>query len=458
MAKRLKTTEQQPILGERTKPQMMGVAGNYTTLVGFSAAPVRAYRTYRAMRNNPTIAIARMAATAPIRAASVSTEAPDAPDEMIDFIDECIVERFGDIVADALFSLDYGWKPFEKVWGARTWNGRQVIWLDKLKPLRVDDTIVLVDRLTGGFMGLQQGDVILPAPNAFVVTHDGEDGNFYGRSRHENIREHAYQPWLDTLDRMGKYINKASGVIPMVRYAPGMAQDAAGTEKDTFELAKAALDQLGKGTGIVYPIALMKGYETLARAGANIADLMAWKIEFLEVQSGHGAEFIEMLRHFERLMLRGWHVPERTVAEGTTGTRADSESAGDVATLASEEVLSNIVQHVNWHIIDPLLALNFGEDARGMVQIKAAPLVDTRAAFLSRLAEAVFTNPGNIDLLLSMVDMDALLDQAGLPKSEGTIDPLDQTMPTEDEEKEAVIEASVRATTGKIARTRKGAA
>ena len=76
--------EKPPGKGEKTKRQSiadsMGMIGE---LVGFSQAITGAFKNYRKMRNNPTVALARAVATAPIRLATWGIEAEDGVDDKI---------------------------------------------------------------------------------------------------------------------------------------------------------------------------------------------------------------------------------------------------------------------------------------------------------------------------------------------------------------------------------------
>jgi hypothetical protein len=411
------TSSTSPLQGERTGPQgLQGsatVGGFLSQWPGYSVPPAGRLGTYRLMRGNPTIAIARVAATAPIRAARWSYQSrAGGADERVAFIRDQLEPIRPLLVGESLRALDFGFQAFEKVYAVQ--GGRLV--LRRLKPLSPEGTAVLIDRRGGAFAGLRQGEVTLPASKAFVFTYDGEPGDFYGRSRHENVRESAWAPWVDLLRRQGQYVNKAAGVVPLIEYPEGVSHDRQGRSRDNFELAEAVAQQLGQGHGVTMPNVLARYAEDMVRSGMDPAQLRAWKISFLETRAGHGSEFVQMMRHFESLMLRGWLVPERTVAEGSAGTRADAAEHADLALVVAQQVLEDLVRHVNWHVIDPLLALNFGPDARGSVWVEPAPLLDEQAGFLRELVQRVLTSNADESLLRQMLDVDALLERTGVPR------------------------------------------
>lgn len=410
-----------PTPGERTKRQQVqgGVASWPTQLPGFINAPRGIYHTYRKMRGNPTIALARLVATAPIRAAEWSYElGPNGTDDMLAFVQSTIDALKGALVAEALRALDYGWQPFEKVWEYR--GGRYV--LTKMKPLLPDLTEPLEVKDTGQFAGLRNRDVDLGLEKSFVFTYDSEGGAIIGRSRHENVREKAWHPWEQLLDKKGKYVTKVSGAIPIVRYPQGKAKDASGTERDNFDIAKSVLAELGKLSGVAAPLDLAPWAADLLRSGVDVSKLLAWQIDFLESKGQHGGDLTNMMRYFDSLMMRGWLVPERAALEGQHGTKAESETQTDIVIAAAEQLLDDIVAAVNADLVEQLLTLNFGQSAKGAVRIAPAPLVDEKASLVRKMIESVLTNPANLAVFLKVVDMDAAVDQIGLPKREETID------------------------------------
>ncbi len=431
--------EPEPALGKQTAAQGKAstFGGGRFELPGFGSIQ-GTIRTYKLMRQNPTVALARMAATAPIRAADYAFVGKDATDEQVKLLESMLAPQLPALIRNALLALDYGNKSFEKQYEFRefkTESGRTrpTLWLRRLNPLSIEATKIIVNP-KGTFLGLRNKDTNLASANSFVYTHDGEDCDLHGRPRHENIRLNAWKPWVDTLRRLGQYVTKASGVIPIVRYVPGEVRDIGGAKQEAHDMARQLIRQLGSGEGVIHPVVFAPWAEDLMQEGKfNLSDLLAWKIEFLEVKPGHGTEFIEMLKHYEALMLRGWLVPERAAVEGTEGTKAEAGVHGDLMTLVAEDVLSELLSQINDFIVDPILALNFGPDARGSVVIEAAPLVDKRALLVREIVKAVLINPANIDILLATVDLSAMVDQQGIPEASSSKIIVPQNRPNDDE-------------------------
>jgi len=419
MARKKKATK--PATTEQTKSQYPAGVMSINTdglFTGFGMAATGTYRTYREMRKNPTVALARMMATAPIRTAKYSLVAVEkTPVERISFIEDQMKSHWIELIHNLMYAIDYGWAPFEKVWMVH--NGKYVY--RKIKPLLVDKTAPIVDSVTGLFKGLKQGPVKLSVEKSFVYTYDKEAGNVFGRSRHENIRETAWLHWKEISDRRGQWGKKTAGVTPIVEYPIGKSENEVGEEKSNFDLAKAVLAKLGVGDGVCMPNTMAKFAGDLARSGIDLAKLKAWHIQFLETKGQHGKEFTTSLKHLESLIMRGWLVPERAGTEGQYGTKAEAEIHGGIALTIADLVFADILKYINWYIINPLLVYNYGLDAENSVWLERGELDPLMRAFYSELVKAVLTHPQNYDLLESWIDIDTLVTRVGLPKVSGKI-------------------------------------
>jgi hypothetical protein len=411
-----------PPVGTATPPQATSknAGTNWSGSSGSLKPPERTIETYREMRRVPTIALARMVATAPVKAAPWSYEARDGtPDDRVAFVQAVIQPILYQLVKDACLSLDYGFQAFERVWEVR--DGRLVY--KRLKALAPDDTDIMVVKSTGDFAGIRQGPVLIGPQKAFVFTNDGEYDNFYGRSRNENIRETAYAAWMDTFKKLAKYTAKAAGTTPMIRYPIGQADDRDGSVQDNFVLAQMILEHLGNGHGVTMPQIAGKYAEALIERNIDPKSLAAWSIEFIEPSRNHGDEMLNMLRYWDALQCRGWLVPERAATEASvSGSRADSEGAGDMVLTAADETLTDLAEMINREVVNPLLVYNFGESAKGSVTMVPGALGDADKANIATLVNGVLTNPVNIDLLLQAIDFDAALDRLGYPKANEVVD------------------------------------
>lgn len=438
MAKKTKKAAvKKPQTSEETGRQIQfsDVLGFISTFKGFGPPPAGLYKVYRQMRRNPTVALARALATAPVCTASWGISADDeATDDQVAFIEKEIESIWPEFLRNTLMALDYGWAPFEKVWEEKDgkWHYK------KLKPLLVDITNVLVDKDTGGFKGIKQvafaKNVELAPEYCFVFTHDGEAGDLYGRSRHENIRETAWHHWGEIAKRRAGYASKVAGITPLIEYPEGKSYDKSGAEQDNFDLAVKVLTQLGQGHGVAMPNTFSKWAEDLTRSGVDIGKLKAWQISFLEAKGAHGKSFSDMLRHSESLIMRGWLIPERTATEGQYGTKAESEAQGHFALMIADLLLEDIIRATNKYLVNPLLLYNFGEKAVNTIRLERGGIDPDLREFYRKLISKVLEAPANIDLFLDWVDVDRLMDNTEIPKAEEVInieptEPQDETSP-----------------------------
>lgn len=433
MASRTKTTgtpngvANRPPEGERTRAQMVagmvGIASVPTTLYLGPMLP-GSFETYRAMRTDPTIALARAAAFAPIFTAPWTFKADDdAPDEWVKLVSGVMMRLRDKYLNDAVRALDYGFQAFEKVWEIDD-DGAFVI--RKLKPLVPDFTEPLLTAETGEFVGLIANGVQLGTEKCAWITYDSEAGDPYGRSRHENIRRWAWKPWMDMCKRINAYSDKGAGIVPIMHYPVGTSQSADGTVTDNSVLAAQAITAIATQHGITIPNQLQAWAEDILRGGGvggeTLKELLAWRLTFLEAAVGHGSEMLEVLKHYDAMKLRGWLVPERSVTEGQFGTKAEAGVHGDMGMAFGYSTAEDIIRQTNEQVVDQLLAVNFGPSAKGKVRIVLGQITDEDRAFFRDLFKTILTNPNNSDLLSAWVDVDSALDVAAIPKAEEVVD------------------------------------
>jgi len=272
---------------------------------------------------------------------------------------------------------------------------------------------------------------VLAPGKALIYTYDGEDGNWYGRSRMENVREHAYHHWKKTLAKMDVLTDKVSGIVADVTYPPFAAMDENGKEVDPAKMAAAVIQSLGQAHGVSKPIMLDALNETspysatlirLAEAGVDVMKMLSWDIQFHETSPGHIADMLAKLQEHNKDMIRGWLLPERAIAEGTSGTRADAESHADVAVSIAQHTLNDLVNLLNHHLIPKLIAFNFGAERAESTKLTAPQLGSDESAWLRELTASILKSPEAMRKLSRIVDIDAMLSEAHVPKVEGVLD------------------------------------
>lgn len=424
MAKQTKNIKL-PKEGEKTDNQGELFKGDAFSLYfepeSFGEPESPTYELYRRIRGNPTVALARSIATSPVKSAQWTIASEDnVPDENVKFIQKQIDKIWHKFIRNIVYALDYGWQPFEIIWNVTEDNR---FGIDSMKPLLVDNSKLVRKNRTSGALGVRNGDVELFDAKVWWFSYDSEAGFPYGRSRHENIRKTAWFYWDKINERRGAYARKTAGIVPIIEYPVGTNRDKDGTVKSNYELAKKVLASLGKASGVAFPNDYAKHASDLARAGVDLQQLKSWHISFLESSGDHGSGFTDMLRHLESLMMRGWLIPERTATEGQYGTKAESETHGTHAIVASDLLFRDILNEIN-QIINWLLIFNFGPEAEGSIWMEPGGLDPFLLKFYRELMEKVLSAPANIDLLLQWLDVDSMLDKVDLPKLKETVDNL----------------------------------
>lgn len=422
------------ITGAQTHGVIAGFGAVGTEPLASSLIERATYETYRKMLRDPTIALARMAVTAPILASSWSYQSAEGvPDERVEFIREQIDSARELILASMLRAVDFGWAGFEKIFEVRGLELR----FKRLKPLLHDQTHILVDRATGRFAGFeQQPQVRVPLEKSFLFTHNQEADDYFGQPRLQNCLQ-AWERWNQADEAAGRYDRKVAGVIPVVHYPthPAMVHDRSGNQRPVADVAQDLVSSITAGKGLTVPNEVPLADDRDAMG----PERRRWLIELVEDKGSRQPGFIDRLRYLDSLKMRGYLRPERIALEGQHGTLAEAGEHGDLALTDGDLIHQDMVRAINWHLIDQVLAINFGEDARGSVWIEPASLQDARKRMFSQIVHEFSKTPDGREDLRVWLDFDAVLDLLQLPKIEQVIDAQDDDRDDEDEEDPAPL-------------------
>lgn len=371
-----------------------------------SPLPSTWYTKVRAMRLDPTIALARQLAIAPVLAAPWQVESNDeAPEGAVDFIDrEMQAIRIHLLRTAFLGFIDFGWQGYEKVF---TTDGVEIT-VKKLKPLLQDFTSILVDVKTGAFAGLKQNDVELKTPDCLLLNINVEGTNWYGEALLKPS-EKPYDKWEEIEKAAVRYDKKVAGVHWVIHYPPGHSV-VDGTTTDNFTVARNMLAQLQASGGIIVPRSVEDFIDAMNKDAPD-----AWKIELMGDTGGARAAFLDREKYLDALKVRGLGLPERSVLEGEFGTKAEAEAHGNFAILNMELRHQSTLQDVNWHLVNQLLRLNYGEDVENSVWISPAPLSDPIRGVLRDIYTTILASPEGFIQLLETIDLEALQDALHIP-------------------------------------------
>lgn len=399
---------------EKTKAQITTSFGRQLTL------PLPAsYSTYRTIRGQPTVSLARALVKAAILAGSWNVDQDDDIEEkhgneIKDFIRDQFEPIREHIIETALDGGgDFGWAPFELVFDQD--NGKTI--LGKAKALLQDLTVILVDVKTGAFEGFRQtpsgSNVDILDKYALNIPFRVEGSNWYGAGLLESIRE-TYNQWREAQAGAERYDAKVAGAHWVVYFPIGTSPDEDDEEKDNAEIAEDILDALESSGSVTVPVKVSAFAEKLSK------DNMAWRIELLEDKGGRQPTFVDRLKYLDALLVRGWMMPERAILEGEFGTKAEAGVHGDVAVMNVTLWDRQIATAVNRGPVDTLLEQNWGAELRGKVYLVPAPLVDAQLAFLRDLYKLIMTNAATVLDEMPTINTDQLKEHLGVPKSEET--------------------------------------
>lgn len=403
-----------PALEETTGAQLVSAG---TSELSRPASLPKTYATYRTMRLHPTIALARAFSSAPIIAGDWLIESDDEiDDELVQFIQKQMFPIREQLLATAMHgTTDFGWQGWEKVFEEK--DGRIV--LKKAKPLLQDITKIMVDPTTGAFIGFQQADAngrefLLPIDNSLLISARVEGTQWHGEALMENARK-----WYNRHNEADKvsadYDRKVAGANVIVHYPTGSSVTIKdGPKEDNGVVAKRILAAMEGTGGVVIPNVLHKHIEKLNKEAKEQA---GWRIEILSDGVPKQYAFVPRLQYIDRMLVRAFHLPERAVLEGAFGTKADASTHADLALVVMELAHADITRHINWHLVDQLLALNWGDEFRSTVRLVAAPLSDEKLAYLRDIYKSILANATLALEEGQQIDTDGIKDAIGVPKA-----------------------------------------
>lgn len=418
--------EPKPVIGETTGAQLISTAVVSTSSFMGSSRDLpnnlpKTYATYRTMRVDPTLSLARTLSISPILAGEWSVERKDefASDGMVKMIQDWVIPLRDDLVGTAMLGgVDFGWQGFEKVFNVV--DGALVV--TKVKPLLQDITTILVRADTGLFAGFKQttprGVVVLPLDNSLIIPFRMEGTQYHGQSLMEVARVVQGQ-WVESNKAAGRYDQKIAGANFVVYYPVGSSEGANEVEQNNADLAKEVLAALESTGSVLVPIDLAEYVEDLNK---QRVDGFGWRIELLSDKAPKQGSFVARLKYLDVQKVRALGMPERMVLEGTFGTKAEAGVHTNLALTQMDLLHSHITKLVNWHLVDQMLALNFGEQWRGAVKLTASPLVDAKLVFLQELYAAIVKNPAGFQAEFPSIDLDSVREQLGVPAIEDPID------------------------------------
>lgn len=372
------------------------------------------YANYRIMLSHPTLALARASVVSPVLASSWTYEADDndAPKEAKELIQKTFDPMRVELLRQFLRAIDFGFQAAEV-----TWRDDKGFRKPRAKFLLPDLTDFRIDENTGDVASLVNRGQDLPADQAAWFTYDREGDNHYGRARLENCRR-AWSNYLADEDQLYRLEQKTAGILPKVGF-PSDSKTPADAKDSNYERAKALANGLMSNRGVVFENMAGLSLDDVAR-NAELAGKSLWSIDVIDMGNTGPAQsgLLERLRYLDSMLVRGYLRSERSVIEAqTAGSRADAEShTATISDTDCDQLHADVTDAINRHMVDPMMAENFGPESVGTVRIVAREIVDERRAVMNQLLNAVLSDPQTKLEMFNRIDMDTVIDYVGIKK------------------------------------------
>ena len=379
-------------------------------------APKVTYAKSRCMRRDPTIALAREVSIAPILSSQWGFQADDKYEDQREFIKWQMERIRRDFLRYSLLGqIDFGWKAYEKVFAVEDHpeHGTRIV-LDKLKPLLNDITFAMYGRDTGNFLGLAQNDlhssldVVINASHSLFINFDDEGTTEYADPLMCAV-EQPYDEWLETNAAANRYDTKVAGSHWLVYYPIGRSTYNGDEDVDNADIAKGVLSSLRSSGSVTVPVQVSSMMSDMNDQATG------WKIELVD-GAGKAADFVTRLKYLDSLKIRGMMVPERSIVEGTFGTKAEAESHFNAAMMIMQLRHEMLTDHLNQFLVNQLLETNYG--MQDTVKLIAQPLVDEKVAMFQNLFTALTTNASTSLSVLDSINIEEVLDTLKIPHDE----------------------------------------
>jgi hypothetical protein len=234
-----------------------------------------------------------------------------------------------------------------------------------------------------------------------VATFDKEVNNLYGRPLYFNIKDDL-EDMRQLRKKQSAYTSKVSSFIFIIHYPPGKSKFD-GQEVANEIIADKLAEQIAKGGWIKVPLMTVNEADKfITEAFIQPNQLKAWNIEVIEVKMDHGNSLTEQRKALEILLFRGMLIPERTAMQAEFSSRADAQAHAEISLGVQEICLREFIGQLNKWLVNPLLVLNYGEQARDTVYIEPEPLNSDKRRMLQTILTQSLGN--NVDTALQMLD------------------------------------------------------
>ncbi len=411
-----------PIVWEKDQNEMTGMQGMMIPITYDGVICPWEHRInfplHRRLIKDPTISITRSLMIAPMTLSEWSVIARDgAPEGAKELVEEEINSRREEIIEQALRGvIDFGWVAFETVFedGKNLATGKHVKKLKKLKQLIHYFTWLRANPLDGSFAGIMQDNIAtgqriyLDADQVLLFNIEQEGSNWYGNSRLDNCID-ALNGWNTVKDISLGYLRKIAGAHWVIYYPVGTTMYN-GIMTDNQQIAQDIVRQLEANGSMTIPGSIKNFIDS--QLSQNEGEL---RIENLTDSGSSSASYLDQMRYYDILKMRGLNMPERALTEGTHGTNAEAVSHLGAAVSGMESMGRSLVRQLNAQLVNRLLALNYGDSAKGTVYIEAARISDSHVSYIQDILRQLIGNPDYGYVVSQNIDVPATMEMSGIP-------------------------------------------
>lgn len=380
------------------------------------------YDKVRLMSRDPTIKLVTAAAIAPAMMTTWSVEADKSiPQDVVQFANDSFSQHRTTLIRTGLMGCTkFGWQGYEKIFGFDD-QGRLII--RKFKPLLQDITDILIYP-NGDFWGFLQcsnsyksiDDVYLDTHQCLLFNYDVEGTYHYGEAA-MFAAEAPYDDKILVNNSAKRYDQKIAGAHWIVHYPIGKST-IGGEVKDNYDIAMSILNDLESSGRMAVPRKLSGTVTDLnSRGGGASSSVDAWEIELITAY-GSQVPFNDRMMYLDNLLVRAFGFPERAILQGQFGTKAEAGEHGTFAIVNIHLRHSGLVEQVNHHALNQLLAFNYGVGKyENKVKLTPAPLADSQQLMLKDIYSAILTDARGFAAEVTNIDMASLRDKLNIPST-----------------------------------------
>jgi hypothetical protein len=149
---------------------------------------------------------------------------------------------------------------------------------------------------------------------------------------------------------------------------------------------------------------------------ADLAGKSQWVLsQFDTGGTDYSPGLLNSLAYYDKLLFRGWLRPERVGLDTQHGSRADAQQHSESSIVDSELIDQDFAAAFNTQVVDEVLTLNFGPQAKGAVWVDPSPIADMQTETMMAVLTALLHNAQTAGGVASRIDVGGMLKDLDVP-------------------------------------------